>query len=362
MEAAIPGYKPMLQRLRPWCLLWGGLLLLSACIEVFEVDVPRKKSILLVEGMMLDDPRHQYVKLFLTNDSAAREPVSFATVRLKDGSGKSVYLTNTLPGEYRMITDSLPITTGQEYQLEIMVGDSIFAVSDWQTVPVKTEVQGARLRPGYRSYFSEAGVQVQQSGVELLVSTAPLPAGENHIRWDYEVTYGYIAPQASPLCALCGYCYITENPKGVNQVTEAAGGGGRTVQDRPVDFIPVTEKFNIRYTVLVKQYSISKDAFDYYAMIERLNNTRGNIFDPPPAVITGNIINKLDPEATVYGFFEVGTYSETSTSIVKSELPFLVPPFLDRCLLEANREPFRAFDCFDCRAREGASTDRPYYY
>lgn len=332
------------------------LLMAISCIEIYEQDFPLQKGVLLVEGMLLDHPDYQYVNIYLTDSGRIRQPVNWASVSIHDDQGSTWRMESSGEGMYRPFGGFLNVSSGTKHQLEINLGDSVRILSSWEEVPPLVEAKELKMDVKFRSRVTEEGFVLTQKGVELFASTGEIPLNQTYLRWSYDIAYGYLAPNADPVfCSPCYSCYVVEQPS-VTLVSQALQSAGKSMDGVVIDFIPIDERFNVRFAVLLKQFSISKSAYEFYATIQQIQRTQGNIFDPPPAIVTGNLKNQLAPERTIYGLFEVGRYSETSASVSKAAITFLIPTFLERCL--GSTLP----DCSDCRLREGATKERPYYY
>lgn len=344
--------------MRGWYILLVLCSISVSCIEIYEQDFPLQKDVLLVEGMLLDHPDYQYVNIYLTDSGRVRQPVNRASVSIHDQQGNTWRMEWQGGGMYRPFSGVINVNTGTRFQLEINLGDSARILSDWEQVPPPVEAKELAMELKFRSQVTDDGFVLTQKGVELFASTGEIPLHQAYLRWSYEITYGYLAPNADPVsCSACYSCYVVEQPS-VSLVSQASHGAGKSIDGVPIDFIQIDERFNVRFAVLLKQFSISKSAYEFYATIQQIQRTRGNIFDPPPAIVTGNLTDQLAPERTIYGLFEVGRYSETSARISKADITsIIVPPFLDRCL-----ETPAPSDCSDCRLREGATKERTYYY
>ena len=328
-----------------------------SCIEIYEQDFPLQKNVLLVEGMLLDHPDYQYVNIYLTDSGRLRQPVNWATVSIHDHQGSTWRMEYLGDGKYRPFGSLINVNTGASFQLEITLGDSARILSGWEEVPPLVEAKELKMDVKFRSQITDDGFILTEKGVELTASTGEMPLNQVYLRWSYEITYGYLAPYADPVfCSPCYSCYIVEQPP-FTLVSQALQSAGKSMDGVPIDFIPIDERFNVRFAVLLKLFSISKSAYEFYATIQQIQRTQGNIFDPPPAIVTGNLKDQLAPERTIYGLFEVGRYSETSAAVSKGDITtIIVPPFLEKCL--GSTLP----DCADCRLREGATKERPYYY
>ena len=69
-------------------------------------------------------------------------------------------------------------------------------------------------------------------------------------------------------------------------------------------------KITNRYSILVKQYIISSEAYNFYKTLKTLSSNGSLLSQVQPGFIVGNITNTNNPEEKVVGFFEVSTVSE----------------------------------------------------
>jgi hypothetical protein len=98
------------------------------------------------------------------------------------------------------------------------------------------------------------------------------------------------------------------------------------------------------YQVTIQQLSISKGAYQFFNLLRSQKSINGDIFDPPPATIRGNIINLDNPESNVIGYFYASDVKELSHFIERSELTGV-----------GSTDQIND----DCRVLRGASTLKP---
>ena len=74
-------------------------------------------------------------------------------------------------------------------------------------------------------------------------------------------------------------------------------------------------------------------AFEFYNLLREQATIRGTIFDPPPAAIRGNIINTIDPNEEVIGFFGAFGASRIRKKVDLSiiETPVIPNPIHNDC-------------------------------
>lgn len=67
---------------------------------------------------------------------------------------------------------------------------------------------------------------------------------------------------------------------------------------------PEDDRLGNRYSILVKQYDLNKELYDYFKKLESLNETNGGIFDKLPSPLYGNI-HSVSGNKPVLGYFFV---------------------------------------------------------
>jgi len=81
------------------------------------------------------------------------------------------------------------------------------------------------------------------------------------------------------------------------------------------------EKLSVEYSMLVKQYALSADAYKFYANLKKNTENLGSIFDAQPSEISGNIHCVTTPSEPVIGFLCIGKTSSQRIFIRKVQLP-----------------------------------------
>ncbi len=64
-----------------------------------------------------------------------------------------------------------------------------------------------------------------------------------------------------------------------------------------------------KYTMLVKQYSMSREEYEFWDKIRTMSQNTGGLYDVTPVSVTGNIQCITDPAEVVLGFFSVSGVS-----------------------------------------------------
>lgn len=239
---------------------------------------------------------------------------------------------------------------GNTYTLEIQIDGKIYQ-SEPQTMLPTPPISDIQFQ--FKELPSTDPI-VNPSGVEILASWHDPPNQENYYSWKINGIYLiYTPPLGGTACCLydpndggATMCWIIEND---------ISGSELAYSDEQVDGQQVSLKVGFieddglrfasplggieNYFVEVEQYRISKEAYEFFNQIENLQEIDGEIFDPLPQSIRGNIFNIQDPNEIVIGFF--GAFSVETLSAYVNDTIF---PYKQRYT-----EP-----CGDCRIRAGA--------
>jgi hypothetical protein len=215
-------------------------------------------------------------------------------------------------------SDPITLDPTQQYRLAITTGDGLRFSSD----PVPCE-----LTPPIDSVFWR-----QPSDLNIYISTHD-PSGSTHYyRYDYNETWEH----DSQLEAIYGVannmmfavdsttqkhrCWTTDISAAVLLTTSSA-----LTRDVIDSFKLVTipggdPRVTKVYSILVRQYAITKDAYDYWQLIYKTTQNVGTLFDLQPIQLTGNIHCTSDPAQPVIGFASACIAQQQRIYIFESSL------------------------------------------
>lgn len=152
---------------RPFHLLaLAALLLLTACEDVIDVNIPQASPQLVVEGAVTDQPGPYTVTLTRTVpyfDARTQPPVPGAVLTLRDADGQTETLRERAPGVYA--TRTFRGRIGGRYRLTIKTeGEEYEAETEIRRTPPIDSIR-AEFRPA--TGLDEAGYYVLYYGPEL---------------------------------------------------------------------------------------------------------------------------------------------------------------------------------------------------
>jgi len=154
------------------------------------------------------------------------------------------------------------------------------------------------------------------------------------------------------------HCYVKQsidlNDIVVANTSEFDRGG---IAREPVINLPMDSRFNIQYLFNVSQFSLNEAEYNYWSRIEELVNVDGTLFDPPPGVLKGNLINTTDPTQQVQGYFSVARLSFVRRFVNIFDRGFFVDT---DC--ESRPNANNPAKCLDCTTLPNSSLEVPPYW
>jgi len=317
------------------------LFLISTCIDPYDAELDEYESLLVVEGMITDLNSSCKIKLSRTfqNENADPVTISDATVFISDDAGHSYYLQPGGSGLYK--TDSLEFrgSPGRTYILHILTENEEF-VSDPCTMQPVPDIDSI--------YFAKDADLVNngsesQEGIRIYLDSKG--AEENRFyRWDFEETwkfrvsnpkkYDYIKgvkpdyPVIVPVADIKEFCWKNDSSDEII-IQSISEGQTQRIEKQPVHFIATgkSDRLLIQYSILVRQYSVSKDEYEFWNNLKQINETSGDIFSKQPYGVTSNIHNITNPSDRILGFFQVSAVSEKRKNISYADVVKLGLPF-----------------------------------
>lgn len=296
-------------------ILFLIIALLTSCIVQFVPEVEEDKELLVVEGLLTDTPGINTVKLSKSLPLGRKnqaKPLKGCLVTILDDAGHIHTLKETVSGTY--VTDPALFTgkVGVTYKLRIEAR-SAFNYLVFESVPLKMKPVPAIDSLYYEKVLIEAGEDGSRpkEGCQVYLNTSD-PSNEcRFYRWEYSETWQFRLPYNVPNQV----CYITNN-SGIINVRNTSILAEDRVTRYPLNFISnSTDRLKVKYSLLVNQYSLNEDEFDYWEKLQAISEDIGGLYDVTPSAIPSNIICINDRNEKVLGYFSV--------SAVKSKRIFI---------------------------------------
>ncbi|MGV3587963.1 MAG: DUF4249 domain-containing protein [Adhaeribacter sp.] len=336
---------------------------LVGCIDPLDLKTGRGTERLVVDGLITNEPGPYTVKLSMSEPYAsyagnASSFVRRATVIISDDKGNSETLTETKPGTYTTSGNNLQGQIGNTYILTVKTREGQEYTSAPELLAPVPDITDLYHEVQEQKILSASGNETSVYNVAVYVDTPDPAEQKNYYLWQWEGVHrvntqpwnycekvrGKCIPMPKDCCETC---WLTVFTNSIN-VKDDRLINGRQLKKHLVTQIPVTPRtFESKYYLEVKQLSVSEAAYDYWSMLKTQLSSVGNVQDPPPAAIVGNISNVNDPEDKPYGYFG-------ASAVVKKSI------FIRREELGVN--PGELIFPDDCRVLMNSTTEKPAFW
>lgn len=314
--------------------------LLCTCIDPYKIKFNQSENLLVVDALLTDQNESYTIKLSRTKQIQNHDLVfvTGATVSIGDDQGNIFPLNESSPGIYK--TDSLQITgkAGNTYILSIQTQEGDQYVSEPCLMYPVSEIENV--------YFDKDqeilnnGTQIQ-NGIRIFLDSEN-NEGNSFLRWAYDEAWKIIVPAPKKYdyindSTFHAFSPIKQTCWGINKsdeiIIQAAGYANR-IEKKPIAFISTDQsnRFLIRYSIDVKQFSVSPKEYEFWNQLNQITESGGDIFEKQPFPVLSNVHNINDPGEPVLGYFQVSSVSSKRIYINNSQItPLNIPVFTYDC-------------------------------
>ncbi|MBN2237924.1 MAG: DUF4249 domain-containing protein [Bacteroidales bacterium] len=305
------------------------LTLTSSCVEEYWPELNTDTNqLLVIDGRISNFPGPYTVKL--SRSSSIQDgfniPLSLAKVSIMENTGDSELLHEVAPGTYKTSVGGIQGIIGNAYKIRIETNAGKIYESEFETLMTPVEVDNVKVEESVK--FAENSLETDQEGYQFYVSSKRGHDAKTYLFWEIEEVYEYHSDYKIIFLYKGGSLNEpTEyNPYGLsptlNEDTLFHCWKYQNVADRfsysteylsepivnnlPLHFIPFTdERLRQKYSILVKQYSMSEEAYTFMKTLEEQNSNQDNLFTSQPYQVRGNVFNVDDQTEAVLGYFMV---------------------------------------------------------
>jgi hypothetical protein len=310
-------------------VFYVSMLVLLCCKKPYNPPATStSNSYLVVDGVINLSVDSTVIKVSRTvklNSKTVLNPVLGATVTIESEQNGSVPLYDiNNDGHYFSYDIAIPPT--QRYRLRIVDGAKQY-LSDFVTVKPTPNIDSI-------------GYNIQNNIVNLYVNTHDPANNTRYYRWDYDETWIFHTKYESSF--VLDPSTNTIQPRNAFQQIFSCFGSDVSPQlilnstvklskdvvyQNPLTQIPLTsEKIENKYSILVREYALTQDAFNFYQQLSNNTEQLGSIFDAQPSQLTGNIHCISNPGEPVLGYVSATNVQTKRVYIVNSQLPGDIPP------------------------------------
>jgi len=364
----------------------------SSCISDYVSDIEDEPVLFSIECSLVKGEPEQTVRVSVTASLEHSRFIPFGgcNVTLLDDLDNEYQYSEAMKGTYKASVPDEDMIDGRYYKIRVITGEGEVYESDYERLNAGVEVDTV-----YYAIEDKVDAITGEpfSGIQFYLDVKATEDESRYFRWKLEETYEYTSlgpisyyylnAALEPVFPYDSWskfrCWKRDDVEGLFQsstmnltLNEKKKISLNYVSDR-------TERLGIKYSLLVEQYTLSENAFNYFEQNRIATEESGGLYTQQPRQPITNFRNVLSETERVLGYFWVST--KTSQRIFVSGIdeieakgepcsywefsveddgsgPFPIYIFEDK---DAGKKLISTLDCIDC-TRRGGSTQRPDYW
>jgi len=297
------------------------ILLIAGCKKPFTLPalISDNNKYLVIEGV-ISSSDSTFIKLSRTKKVDTLKtiiPEDGAHVSVESDANGSYALTEINAGTYAAAP--LNLDGAHKYRLRVKTADGKEYASDFVAVKNAPPIDSV-------------GFAAKANGVQIYVNTHDDANATRYYRWDYTETWQFhskyvsayysngdsiLGRQASQQVHNC----FGNDVSGTVAVASSAKLTHDVIYQSPIALIPAnSEKIETKYSILVKQYALTSDAYTFWDNLQKNTERLGSIFDVLPSETESNFHCISNPAELVVGYLSVGNVTSKRIFISASQL------------------------------------------
>jgi hypothetical protein len=297
------------------------LFFLVGCIDPYVPSELKPAGAILVIDGHVENSGESTVKLTRSQNLLDDTPPAAetgATIQAEDDKGTKFTFVHQGNGIYKLPPQSF---TAEKYRLYVKTSGGREYLSEF--VPVVNS-------PAIDSISWEVASDL---GIKIYANTHDDINPKGYYRWKFEETWQYTSKyqavyiyntqtrQAELRTDDIFNCWNTKNSTDI-LISSTSKLSKNQITEFPLTYInQQNERLRYTYSILVKQYAITEDAYSYWSQLKKTTEDLGTIFSPMPSQVAGNFRSLTDPNEPVLGYFSIGATSEKRIFINSLQVP-----------------------------------------
>lgn len=302
------------------------LLLVTAfgCRKPFTpvLSSANTKHFLVIEGT-IDGADSTFFRLSRTKDVDTLKtiiPELGAAVTIESDANTTIPLSPIRPGIYA--APPFGLVSSQKYRLHVKTSDGEEYESDY--VVVKNS-----------PVIDSVGFKANASGMNVYVNSHDASNLTRYYRWEYteawqfhtEYPSGWLSPAIGrPVDQEIYSCYAADTSSSVVIATTKSLNSDVVFQSPITSVASNSEKIETKYSIMVKQYALTPDAYAFWQNLQNNTEKLGSIFSVLPSEAPSNYHCISNPNLLVVGYLSVGSAASKRIYVTASQLPSSYSP------------------------------------
>lgn len=277
-------------------------------------------NILVVEGFInvADSTKISLSRTTVIGNKTTANPELNAQLTLENATGTVATLQHLGKGLYA--TQSLILDNTKQYRIRIKTSNGKTYLSDLTDTKITQPID-------------DVGYNITNDGISIYASTHDATNNSRYYLYNFEETWEFrtkfisefkttataVVPRTPE--EFIEHCYAYA-PSTKIIVNSTAALSQDVAYQAPITNVPSnSEKLSIKYSILVTQTALTKEAYAFWDNLSKNSEKLGSIFDVQPSQVSGNIHNVADAAEPVIGYISAGTKQSKRFFIKSSDLP-----------------------------------------
>jgi hypothetical protein len=274
-------------------------------------------SYLVVEGVISPGNEITTIRLSRTIKISSNTiaPELGAIVTIEDDQNETFPMASDSAGIYTCIVGS---GISKKYRLRISTADGLQYLSDFETIQNTPPIDSV-------------GYNLTQNGLQIYVNTHDPNNSTHYYRWDYGETWQFHAKYFSQFEVVNNQlvirskqiygCFARDSSSNIVLGSSANLKSDVIYQNPITNILATSEKLETKYSILVREYALTGEAFNFWTNLKKNTEQLGSIFDAQPSTMTGNIHCLSNPNLPVLGYISVCNTQSKRIFITNLQLP-----------------------------------------
>lgn len=299
------------------------VVITTSCIERFYIAGPEEKFVpkMVINGTITTDKDLQEIVISMTStpEDPKFVPVSGCNVQVEDDKNNRYFFQETgKPGHYYGVIQPNVLVPGSQFRLNVLTPEGKYYSSKLEKLLPCPEVGSV-----YYEILSKPTTdpELVEDGLQFYVDFAGDENSETYFRMKLEETYEYHSTwpvqryldeqnnfvKLSKADYTKFVCYKTDEIDDIYTLS-TLGLSMNKYKHYPLHFVnDKTQRLMFKYSLLIKQYSLTEQAYQYWEALRKNNKEAVDLFGKQPAQVKGNIFNVNDSSEHVLGYFGVSS-------------------------------------------------------
>lgn len=314
------------------------LTICPACIEEYTPDIEAAETNkYVVSGQVTTGEEYHdiYVALASSINNPGLIPLTDCTVKIEDSKGNPFTGQESGSGAYTVYIPEAYLVTGVSFRLDITTPAGTHLVSEYEKLAECPDIDSVYF---IRESKPTNDPDVFIEGIQFYTDLDATGYENTHYKFDVTETWEYhteyplewwydgVVHHVDPPDYSENICWTTEKIRDI-YILNTTGLQNNVFRKLPLHFVDnTTRRLICLYSILVTQYAISTDAFDFWDQLRMNNVEQGGLYETQPLPVKGNLSNLTKPGQTVLGYFQVASV-KTKRIFVKNvpDLEILQP-------------------------------------